>query len=73
MVSAATNSIISSGIHSNNARTSATPRAKNESTQKKTKSVSTRKTPTKISAIGEPKYSLSSLPAIERIFFIAAS
>ena len=55
MVSAATRKIISSGIHRNSGRTSAMPRAKKAATQKKAKSVAARKTPTKISAMGEPK------------------
>ena len=44
MVSAADRKMSSTGIHSNMGRTSATLRAKNASTQKKTNSVTARKT-----------------------------
>jgi hypothetical protein len=43
------------GIQRNMGRTSAMPRAKKASTQKKVNSVAARKTPIKIRAIGEPK------------------
>ena len=55
MVSVATSSIISTGIHRNRGRTSAMLRAKKVSAQKKRNSVAARNTPMKIRARGEPK------------------
>ena len=55
MVSVATRKIITTGIHWKRGRMSAMLRAKNASTQKKRKKVTTRNTPTKIRASGEPK------------------
>jgi hypothetical protein len=55
IVSAATRKIVRTGIQRNSARTSAMPRGKKVSTQKNTKRVAARNTPTKINAMGEPK------------------
>ncbi len=55
IVSAATRKIISTGIQRKRGRTSAMPRAKKVSTQKKENNVAARNAPTKMSAIGEPK------------------
>jgi hypothetical protein len=55
MVRAATKKINSSGIQLKSGRTSASPRAKKGSTQKKVKSVTAKKVPKKIMAMGEPK------------------
>ncbi|OQA38078.1 MAG: hypothetical protein BWY52_03301 [Chloroflexi bacterium ADurb.Bin325] len=55
MVSAATRKTISSGIQRKSGRTSAMPRAKKVSTQKKANNVTARNAPMKSSAIGEPK------------------
>ncbi len=64
IVKAATRKIIRIGIHLNRGRTSAMFLAKKVSAQKKEKRVTTKKAPTKISAMGEPKYAPNSLRAI---------
>ena len=70
IVSAATRNIISSGIQRKSGRTSAMPRAKNVSTQKKENRVTAKNAPTKMRAIGEPKYPASSLRVMDRDCFI---
>ncbi len=55
MVNAATRSIKSTGVQRKSGRTSAMPRAKKVSIQKNENSVTARKAPTKMSAMGDPK------------------
>src|SRR5262249_14955443 len=68
----ATSTISSSGIHWNSGRTSARPRAKKVSTQKKTNRVTARKAPRKRNPAGDAKKPASSLRAVIPILLSAS-